>query len=382
MIGAGGWISEEQPIVERSRIEALANQLLLFLLEGLGGVERRANADEHRVRVSRQAARETTSEILKIEAIVDHDCRHSGAAIGAGNHDAIGRGIDYTCDIPHRIAPSGGPHVRALPAEDIAEAIDEVEIALLVEPHQIAGAKPGIALGEHVAQNLLFGFGRVGVALEAAAALIRSADAADGFAGLAARASNAKPAGIANGSAEFGVELHDDSRKAMREQRRNPADRARFSLDIVERKIALGCRVEFKHSRNRKARLKSLPDIAAQTVATGEPQPVRGFEFGWRRLQEIAAEFADILKQGAIEAHDVLPELAHGEFLREHDGSSRAQHAAGRDDTADGMIDRQAIIQAILRRRIGQPGEPIAPILDAAMADAGRLRQAGGARGV
>jgi hypothetical protein len=227
-----------------------------------------------------------------------------------------------------------------------------------------------------------FGFGRVRVALEAAAALIRSADAADGFADLAARARNAKSAGIAHGIAEPGVELHDDSRKAMREQRRNPADRSRFSLDIVERKITLGRRVEFKHSRDRKARLKCFPDIAAQAIAAGEPQPMRGLEFGWRRLQEITAELADILKQRAIEARDVVPELAHREFLREHDGGSRAQHAAGRDDTADGMIDRQAIVQTIVGRRIGQSGEPIAPILDAAMADAGGLWQVSGARGV
>ena len=55
----------------------------------------------------------------------------------------------------------------------------------------------------------------------------------------------------------------------MRQQRRNPADRPWFALDIVERKIALGRRIEFKDLWNGKARLKRLPDIAAQAVAAG-----------------------------------------------------------------------------------------------------------------
>ena len=95
----------------------------------------------------------------------------------------------------------------------------------------------------------------------------------------------------------------------MRQQRRNAADRARLALDIVEREIAFGRRVEFQDLRNGKARLERFPDVAAQAVAAGEPQPMAGFEFGRRRLQQIAAEFADILEQRAVPAHDIVPEV-------------------------------------------------------------------------
>ena len=101
-----------------------------------------------------------------------------------------------------------------------------------------------------------------------------------------------------------------------------------------------------------------------------------------RRLQQIAAELADILEQRAVEARDVLPEIRGREFFGERDGCAGKQHAAGRDHAADGMIDRQAIIKAIVRRRAGEACEPAAPVEDAAMADAGGLRQARGARGI
>ena len=49
----------------------------------------------------------------------------------------------------------GGRDVFAFPAEGIADAIDEIEKPLLVLAHEIAGAIPGIAGEEHVAQDLL-----------------------------------------------------------------------------------------------------------------------------------------------------------------------------------------------------------------------------------
>ena len=77
-----------------------------------------------------------------------------------------------------------------------------------------------------------------------------------------------------------------------------------------------------------------------------------------------------------------LQKLATENLSDEHHRGAGAQHAAGRDDAADAVEQRQAIVQAIIRRRAGQAGEPAAPVQDAPMADAGGLRQAGGARRV
>src|ERR1700733_10927884 len=95
--------------------------------------------------------------------------------------DAIGGGVEHALAFADRVVDFAGRDIFALPAEGVADAVDEMEKALLVQPHQIAGAEPGVALGEDIAQYLLFGLAFVGVALEASAAFVRRADAADGF---------------------------------------------------------------------------------------------------------------------------------------------------------------------------------------------------------
>jgi len=66
-------------------------------------------------------------------------------------------------------------------------------------------------------------------------------------------------------------------------------------------------------------------------------------------------------------------------LLRQHHRAARAQHAARRDHAADGVTERQAIIETILDGCIHQAGEPATPIQDPAMADIGGLRQPRGA---
>src|SRR5262249_3295720 len=236
--------------------------------------------------------------------------------------------------ITHGVVDLRSRDIFALPAEGVANAIDEVEKALVIELHQIAGAEPGIAVSEDIAQNLLLCLAGVGIALEAASAFICGADAADGFTSLAAGAGHAKAVGIAQGHPGAGIELDDRRRETMREQRRNAADRARSALDIEQREIAFGRRVEFEDARKGKARLEILPDVAAQAVAATEPQVVMVLVFRRRRLQKIAAELADILEQGAVVANDVGPEIRRREFVCDHHRATSGEHAAGRDDAA------------------------------------------------
>src|SRR5215469_5796503 len=98
----------------------------------------------------------------------------------------------------------------------------------------------------------------------------------------------------------------------MGEERRRTADRARLALDVEQRDVALGRRVELEDARNAKARLELPPHVEAQPVAAGEAELVRALERMRRRLHQIAAQLADILKQRAIPAHHVVPELPRG----------------------------------------------------------------------
>src|ERR1700730_3244013 len=254
---------------------------MLFLLEGFGGLQSRETPDENRMGIRRQPARDVIVKFGQIKPIVDHDRSHSGAAVGAWNFNAIGRGIGHSGAIQYRFVHFGGRDILALPAEGIADPIDKVEIATCIEPHQIAGAKPGIARRQHIAQDFLFGLVSIGVALETAAAIVGGTDAADGFADLASRAGNTKTVRSANGNAKLEVEAHDRRRKTMGQERRDSADRAGLALDVVKREIAFGRRIELEYSRNRKARLKGFPDIATQTIAAREPKPVDAFIFRW-----------------------------------------------------------------------------------------------------
>src|SRR5262249_6591552 len=109
----------------------------------------------------------------------------------------------------------GGRYVLALPAEGIADAVDEVEEGVAVAAHQIAGAEPGVALLEHVAQDFPVGLGRVGVALEALAGprgVLH--DLADHLARLIRPALDAEAALVADGLLALHVEAHDLGGKA------------------------------------------------------------------------------------------------------------------------------------------------------------------------
>src|SRR5205807_2311927 len=68
----------------------------------------------------------------------------------------------------------GGRDILALPAEGVADAVDEIEEAAGILAHQVAGAEPRIADGEDVAQYFFRRRVGVGIALERAA-VFRSA---------------------------------------------------------------------------------------------------------------------------------------------------------------------------------------------------------------
>src|SRR6266702_2384835 len=231
-IVAGHRIAQEQRIAHHRRIKSLADQALLLLLESVGRVERPAQPDENWNRIARQPIRKVFSKYSEIETSVHHQGRHAGAAIGPGHGNSIGRGVENAGAVPYCVVHFASRDVLALPAEGVADAVDEVHVALLVAQHQITGAEPGIALGKDVAQNLFLGLGGIRVALERCAVAIGAADAPDGLARLARGAGDAEPRVAAEWAAAIGIDLDDRGGKAMRQHRRDPADRARFSFDV------------------------------------------------------------------------------------------------------------------------------------------------------
>ena len=165
----------------------------------------------------------------------------------------------------------------------------------------------------------------------------------------------------------------------MTEIRRDAADRTWLALDIEERKVSLRGRVEFNDLRNCETVLKRFPDIAAKAVAASQSQAAMPFATPGRRIQEIAAEFADILNLGAIPAADIAPKAARGEFFGDDGGTAGNQRCHHRHNAPDTVVERQTVIHAIFRRISKQPLEPQGPDQKSAMADTRRLGQTGGA---
>src|ERR1700756_4443551 len=125
------------------------------------------------------------NERFEVETLLDHDRRHASAAIRVRNAYTIGRRVNDTWAVPDCIIHFAGCNVLALPAESVADTVDEIEISLFVDPHQIAGSKPSVALRKHVTQDLLLGLGGVRVALKLTAAPIRFAYSPDRLTGFA-----------------------------------------------------------------------------------------------------------------------------------------------------------------------------------------------------
>src|SRR2546429_10011983 len=96
----------------------------------------------------------------KIEGAFAYDGRHPGATFGPRNRDSVDAGMQYALESAKLLRQLRGSHVFALPAKGVADAVDEVEEALLVLAHQIAGPYPGVARCDAMAQASLLGLGR------------------------------------------------------------------------------------------------------------------------------------------------------------------------------------------------------------------------------
>src|SRR5262249_35538894 len=150
----------------------------------------------------------------------------------------------------------------ALPAERIPDAVDEIEIPLLILAQQIAGAEPDVVLFEDVVQDLLLGFRARRIALEAGGrprGIVE--DFSDSLAGLVRRAFYAEALLVAHRLLILDVELDDLGREAMRHEPRDAADRAGLALEIEGRHVAFGRGIELENPRDVEATDEFRPHV-------------------------------------------------------------------------------------------------------------------------
>src|ERR1700733_1889469 len=104
------------------------------------------------MRITRQILQQMRFERSEVEIHVGRDRRHAGTAFYTRNVHAIDDRVDNTFASSHHRCDFRGGDVLALPAEGIAEAVDEIVKSRLVLPHEITRAKPAITFDEYVAQ--------------------------------------------------------------------------------------------------------------------------------------------------------------------------------------------------------------------------------------
>src|SRR5580658_7089098 len=205
----------------------------------------------------------------KIECPFRYDGRHPGAAFGPRNRDSVNAGMQDPLECADLLRYLGGRYVFAFPAKGLADAIDEVEEALLILAHQVAGPHPGVACREDIAQNSLLGLSRIGIALEPAASALRiDLYLADRLARLVDPAANAETVLVADRFPSIVVEGDQRGREAVRQIGRDVADGSRLALHVKERETSLRGRVKLENLRDAKTLLELLPHAGREAVAT------------------------------------------------------------------------------------------------------------------
>src|SRR5258708_8228596 len=177
-----------------------------------------------------KAVGQMCAEGVEVQLIGGDKHSHAGPAVGARNSDAIDSGLPDAGKRTDRLRYLGCRDIFALPAEGIADTIDEIEIALLVLSHQVASSKPFVSRLEHVAEYLAVGGFLVGIAFEAAGQIIKNFP--DRFSGFVRSTANTESLLISNRLTCLAVGLHQRGGESMRDTRRDAADGAGLALDI------------------------------------------------------------------------------------------------------------------------------------------------------
>src|SRR5262249_50087824 len=126
----------------------------------------------------------------------EHDGRHPGAAVGTGDLHAVDVGLGDAGRPVQHVADLLRGDVLSLPAEGVADAIDEVEVPGRVAAEEIAAPKPHVAALEGVAHELPLARRAVAVSIVLHGA--RPAHAPEQLPGLVHRAGRAEAVGTAD----------------------------------------------------------------------------------------------------------------------------------------------------------------------------------------
>src|SRR5262249_28679057 len=104
-----------------------------------------ADSKKQRLSVSRQGFDQVISKCCKINTIAQHECGHTSTTVPSWDFNTVNIRFLDTGKSRDDLSNLGSGYVFTLPAEGIANAINEIEVAAFVLAHQVAGTKPSVS---------------------------------------------------------------------------------------------------------------------------------------------------------------------------------------------------------------------------------------------
>src|SRR5580692_8706744 len=147
----------------------------------------------------------------------------------------------------------------------------------------------------------------------------------------------------------------------MCEITRNVADGTALSLHVEQRNVAFGGGVELEDLRNAEAVFEGIPNVGSQPIPARQADLMLPFIRRWASLQQVPAEFADVLKQRALPADDLVPEVTGGKLFADNDRAASNKHGTYRLYAAYAVIHGKAIVHSVDGPDIHHAGEPVTP---------------------
>jgi len=124
----------------------------------------------------------------------------------------------------------------------------------------------------------------------------------------------------------------------------NMTDSSPLAFDVEKRNATLGSGIELEDLGDAKALFKAVPHLGGQAVAASHSDPMLVVFCRRRGMEQVAAEFADVLEQRAVPTDYVVPEVAGREFLPDDERTTGDQYCPGRKYSAHAVIHGQAVI--------------------------------------
>lgn len=147
-------------------------------------------------------------QLLEVNVIIADNPGHAGAAIFSWNLDSVHVGLMNSGENGQNLGHLGGGDVLSLPAEGVANAVNEVEVSSLVLADKISGSEVLVSLDEGIGQDLLLGGGLVGVPLKPGGGVAGN-DGANQLARLTRGALNAPAVLATDNFLLVNIELHN-----------------------------------------------------------------------------------------------------------------------------------------------------------------------------